>query len=63
MCDFLVQSELMRLVASFKPLIASAKISERIFSIIKSLVVSPMPVQVGGKKFFLSDLFVGALGH
>ncbi|XP_048226148.1 protein HASTY 1 [Ricinus communis] len=38
-------SELMKFIAIFKPLIASAKISERIFSIIKSLLVSPMPVQ------------------
>ncbi|KAF9670035.1 hypothetical protein SADUNF_Sadunf13G0026600 [Salix dunnii] len=38
-------TELMRLVASFKPLIAGAKISERILSIIKSIPNSQIPVQ------------------
>ncbi|XP_065852702.1 protein HASTY 1 [Euphorbia lathyris] len=38
-------SELMRFIASFKPLIAGAKVSERIFSVIKSLLISSMPVQ------------------
>lgn len=38
-------TELMRLVASFKPLIAGAKISDRILSIIKSIPNSQIPVQ------------------
>ncbi|KAJ6762850.1 EXPORTIN-5 [Salix purpurea] len=38
-------TELMRLVASFKPLIAGAKISERILSLIKSIPNSQIPVQ------------------
>ncbi|KAL3573583.1 hypothetical protein D5086_024196 [Populus alba] len=38
-------TELMRVVASFKPLIAGAKISERILSIIKSIPNSQIPVQ------------------
>ncbi|KAJ9180163.1 hypothetical protein P3X46_008441 [Hevea brasiliensis] len=36
---------LMKFVASFKPLIASAKVSETIFSIIKSFSISAIPVQ------------------
>ncbi|KDP23601.1 hypothetical protein JCGZ_23434 [Jatropha curcas] len=38
-------SELMKFVASFKPLIAGTKISERIFSIINSILISPAPIQ------------------
>ncbi|KAJ6757288.1 EXPORTIN 1/5 [Salix koriyanagi] len=38
-------TELMRLVASFKPLIAGAKISERILSLVKSIPNSQIPVQ------------------
>ncbi|XP_043816148.1 protein HASTY 1 isoform X2 [Manihot esculenta] len=38
-------SELMKFVASFKPLISSAKISERILSIISSLSISAISVQ------------------
>ncbi|KAM7277793.1 hypothetical protein ACFE04_004927 [Oxalis oulophora] len=38
-------SELIKFVASFKPLIAGSKISERIISSIKSLLVSSTPVQ------------------
>ncbi|CAN1285310.1 Protein HASTY 1 [Linum perenne] len=38
-------SELMRLMASFKPVIASSKISDRMFSIINSPLTSPVPVQ------------------
>ncbi|KAJ6694225.1 hypothetical protein OIU85_004961 [Salix viminalis] len=38
-------TELMRLFASFKPLIAGAKISERILSLIKSIPNSQIPVQ------------------
>ena len=46
MRELLMQTELMRLVASSKPLIAGAKISERILSIIKSIPNSQIPVQV-----------------
>jgi hypothetical protein len=53
MRELLMQTELMRLVASFKPLIAGAKISERILSIIKSIPNSQIPVQV--RDFFFSD--------
>lgn len=38
-------SELIRFVASYKPLIASAKVSERIITIIKHLMLSQMPAQ------------------
>ncbi|XP_059436048.1 protein HASTY 1-like [Corylus avellana] len=38
-------SELIRFVASYKPLIASAKVSERIITIIKHLSLSQMPAQ------------------
>ncbi|CAN0920536.1 Protein HASTY 1 [Linum grandiflorum] len=38
-------SELMRLMASFKPIIASSKISDRIISVINSPLTSPVPVE------------------
>ncbi|KAJ8747704.1 hypothetical protein K2173_014548 [Erythroxylum novogranatense] len=38
-------SELIRFIASFKPLIAAAKVSERILSVIQSLLTSPTPVK------------------
>jgi hypothetical protein len=41
-----MQSELIRFVASYKPLIASAKVSERIITIIKYLLLCQMPAQV-----------------
>jgi hypothetical protein len=41
-----MQLELIRFVASYKPLIASAKVSERIITIIKHLLLSQMPAQV-----------------
>ncbi|CAH1436793.1 unnamed protein product [Lactuca virosa] len=37
--------ELVRLIASFKPLIAITKVSDRIIMIIKSLLLSPLPSQ------------------
>ncbi|TQD70168.1 hypothetical protein C1H46_044293 [Malus baccata] len=37
--------ELIKLVALYKPLIAGSKVSERIDTIIKSLLLSPMPAQ------------------
>lgn len=37
--------ELIKFIASYKPIIASSKISERIISIITRLLVSPMPAQ------------------
>ncbi|XP_068317682.1 protein HASTY 1-like isoform X2 [Pyrus communis] len=37
--------ELIKLVALYKPLIAGSKVSERIETIIKSLLLSPMPAQ------------------
>ncbi|KAA8545010.1 hypothetical protein F0562_019773 [Nyssa sinensis] len=37
--------ELIRFVASVKPLISAAKVSERIITIIKSLMLAPMPAQ------------------
>ncbi|XP_050225235.1 protein HASTY 1 [Mercurialis annua] len=38
-------SELIKFIAAFKPLVAGAKISERIYSIIRSLLTLPAPVQ------------------
>lgn len=46
MCDLLMQLELVRFVASYKPLIAGAKVSERTIAIIKHLLLSQMPAQV-----------------
>lgn len=46
MCDLLMQLELVRFVASYKPLIAGAKVSERSIAIIKHLLLSQMPAQV-----------------
>lgn len=42
----LMQLELVKLVTSYKPLIAGANVSERIDKIIKNLLLSPMPAQV-----------------
>lgn len=42
----LLQLELIRFVTSYKPVIAGAKVSERIDTIIKNLLLSPMPAQV-----------------
>ncbi|WCJ43264.1 ARM repeat superfamily protein [Euphorbia peplus] len=38
-------SELIKFIASFKALLSGAKVSERIFSVIKSLLISSMPAQ------------------
>lgn len=43
---FLMQLDLIRLFASYKPVIVSAKVSERIITIINSLSVLQMPLQV-----------------
>lgn len=46
MCDFLMQLELTKFVASNRPLIAATKASERIVTIINGLLVSATPAQV-----------------
>jgi hypothetical protein len=46
MCNLLMQLELVKFVASYKPLIAGAKVSERTIAIIKHLSLSQMPAQV-----------------
>lgn len=47
MFDHYMQLELIRLMASFKPVIAVTKVSDRIIMIIKSLLLAPLPSQVG----------------
>ena len=46
MHELLLQLELARFVASDKPLVAAIKVSERIATIIKSLLISPISAQV-----------------
>lgn len=41
-----VQLDLVKFIASHKPLVASTKISERIITLIKDLLASPVPLQV-----------------
>lgn len=43
---YLMQLELVKFVASNKPLIAGVKVSERVMAIINSLLISTMPAQV-----------------
>lgn len=44
-----MQLELIRFVASDKPVIAATKVSERIMAILKSMLLIPVPAQVGFK--------------
>lgn len=43
---YLMQLELVKFVASNKPLIAGVKVSERVMAIVNSLLISTMPAQV-----------------
>lgn len=61
--DLLLQSELIRFIASYKPLIAGANVSERIITIIKHLLFSQMPSQVWTCLYDLSFLELPDLQH
>ena len=46
MLEPVMQLELIRFVASIKPLVAASKVSERIITIIKSILLAAVPAQV-----------------
>lgn len=53
-----MQLELIKFIASYKPLIAGIKVSERIDTIIKTLLLSSMPAQVRLQTLCLSELLL-----
>lgn len=64
MYKFLMQLDLIRLVASSKPFVAGARVSERIDTVLKSLMHSPSQTQVYLFAFvFLFFIFLGNYIH
>lgn len=51
-----MQLDLIKLIASVKPFVAAAKVSERIDTVIKSLVTSSSPTQIRNFAYLFSFL-------